>query len=267
MQGKIIKIYESNENGKQAGCVKASDGNLYTIYQLPSEIRVGKPVEFNTKVSQQSGKEYAVFVRKVDTYYDIYGEEAVELEAIQLWLDSIDGLRDRVRVENGIVKEHQVGHDYVIYFKDGNKTIVEVKNEEAYWYDRTGNIALDAISAFDVESEEIQEYIDNNNYWIEKEDYQRFLEGINVKRRGSLYDSDADIMVKRIIDRDFIQAYDMQQLKRDANQFETGYRLRINDKESYGIEEEHESAIFCVQPSDLQEYEINSYEEIPKRNS
>ena len=265
MQGDIIKIYESNENGKQAGCVKASNGNLYSIYQLPSEIKVRDRVEFNTKVSQQSGKEYAVFVSKVDSYFDIYGEDA-ELEAIQQWIDTIDGLRDKV-MEDGIKKEHRVGHDYVIYFKDGSKTIVEVKNEEDYWYSITGNITIDAISSFDVESEEIQEYIDNNRNWIEKEDYQRFLEGININRRGSLYDSDADIMVKRIIDGDFIQAYDMQQLKRDANQFETGYRLRINDKKSYGIEENWKSATYCIPPSDLEEYEINSYEEIPKRNS
>ena len=260
MQGYIVWIYDSNEKGKKSGRVETSDGTRYTIYQLPEDINKKDKVEFSIRTSKE-GKEYAVFESVIASYFSIYGEKA-ELAAIQRWIDTISGLRERViRVE----PEHQSGHDYKIFFNDGSQTIVEVKNEENYWYDITGNITIDAISAFDIESDDIREYLKEHRNWIEVEDYKRFLGGVRINKKGTLYHSDADIMVKCIIGGDFVKAYNMQQLKSCAEQFEKTYRLRINDKESYGIEEDWESATYCIKPSVIRDYEINSYDEIPKR--
>ncbi len=260
MQGEIVRIYESNENGNKAGRVITSNGIQYNIYQLPPDIHIRDRVAFNKRRSQ-AGNEYAIFENKIDNYFDVYGGDT-ELEAIQVWIDTINGLRHRV---SDVVEDHQVGHDYIIFYDDGSQTLVEVKNEENYWYERTGNITIDAISAFTVESRDVLEYIINNRNWIAVEYYQKFIEGINIMRRGSLYESDADIMIKRIIGGDFIKAYDMQHLKHDANRFEELYRLRVNAKKDYGIEENWESATYCIPPRDLQDYEINNYNEIPKR--
>ena len=260
MQGDIIRVYDSDGTKDKSGRVKTSDGTRYTIYQLPEDIQERDKVEFNVRTSR-IGKEYAVFEEKVATYYDIYGEKA-ELEAIQRWIDTISGLRERViKVE----PEHQSGHDYKIFFNDGSQTIVEVKNEENYWYNITGNITIDAISAFDIVSNDVREYLIENKNWIKVEYYQRFLKGIKLDKRGTLYESDADIMIKCIIEGDFVKAYNMQQLKSCAEQFEKTYRLRINDKESYGIEEDWESATYCIKPYVIRDYEINNYDEIPKR--
>lgn len=260
MQGNIISVTNIIEKGKKSGRVETSDGTRYTIYQLPEDIQERDKVEFNVRTSRV-GKEYAVFEEKVATYYDIYGEKA-ELEAIQRWIDTISGLRERViRVES----EHQSGHDYRIFFNDGSQTIVEVKNEENYWYKITGNITIDAISAFDIVSNDVREYLIENKNWIKVEYYQRFLKGIRLNKRGTLYESDADIMVKCIIDGDFVKAYNMQQLKSCAKRFEETYNLRVNDKRRYGIVEKHESATYCIKPSVIRDYEINNYDEIPKR--
>lgn len=260
MQGEIVRIYDSDENGNKAGRVKTASGIQYNIYQLPLDVQIRDRVGFSKKRSQ-AGNEYGIFESRVDNYFDIYGEDA-ELEAIEIWIDTINGLRNRVR---DVVKGHQVGHDYIIFHDDGSQTLVEVKNEENYWYERTGNITIDAISAFTIENGEVQEYLTNNRNWIAVEYYQRFIEGINIMRKGSLYESDADIMVKRIIGGDFVKGYDMQHLKQEADRFEALYRLRVNAKEDYGIEENWESATYCIPPRDLQDYEINNYNEIPKR--
>lgn len=261
MQGEIVSIYESNNRGDFAGKVRAANGMSYNIYQLPMDIRVRDRVEFSIKRSQ-AGNDYAVFEELVENYFEIYGGN-IELAAIYEWIDTIAGMKNRVR---DVVEDHQAGHDYIIFHDDGSRTLVEVKNEENYWYERTGNITIDAISAFTVVSTEVRNYINNNKNWIEIEDYQRFLEGIHIMRRGTLYESDADILVKRIIDGDFVKAYNMQNLRQNANFFEQNYRLRVNAKADYGIEENWESATYCIPPNALREYEINVYNEIPKRN-
>lgn len=232
MQGEIVRIYESNNKGDFAGKVRTANGMSYNIYQLPTDIRVKDRVEFNIRRSQ-TGNDYAVFEELVENYFEIYGGN-IELGAIYEWIDTIAGMRNRVR---DVVEDNQAGHDYIIYYDDGSQTLVEVKNEENYWYEITGNITIDAISAFTVESTEVRDYINKNRNWIEIEDYQRFLDGINIKRRGTLYESDADILVKRIIGGNFVKAYNMQNLKQNASFFEQNYRLRVNDKKGYGIEE------------------------------
>ena len=58
-------------------------------------------------------------------------------------------------------------HDYRVWLKDGSTFTVEVKEEEYYWYNRTGNIGLDFISAFHFRSRERERYWKNyNNYWV-----------------------------------------------------------------------------------------------------
>lgn len=76
-------------------------------------------------------------------------------------------------------------HDYNLLLKNGKQVIIEIKEEEYYWYNKTGNIGLDFLSAFNFKNDLIKKYYIDKNFWVDKGTIDVFLsEKINVLKYG-----------------------------------------------------------------------------------
>ncbi len=186
---------------------------------------------------------------------------------IKKWIDNNKWLSD-------IVDSYEPAntglHDYQLLLKNGKKVIIEIKEEEHYWYNKTGNIGLDFISVFYYKNDLVKNYYNNNNFWVKKRTVDDFISKIDVKKYGKLITCDAHIQLFYCEDKKkspvLIKAYSNQKLKEKSfiEYLKYCYDLRINDKESYGLKDKWESAAFFVKPSDkrLIQCEINSYSDL-----
>ena len=181
--------------------------------------------------------------------FNKYGS-AQERKAVEEWLNNNQEINNLIK---DISTDSKVGHDCILALKDGKKILVEVKHEESFWYGKTGNITLDAISAFNFNDESKNIY---SNNWVQIDQYEQFKESVTISRMGSIYTSDADFMLKKIMDTDFIKLYDMKAIQNNVANIRKTHPLRINNKERYGINEEWKSATYCVKPDSLSEYEV-----------
>ena len=134
----------------------------------------------------------------------------------------------------------------------------EVKIEDILSY-VTGNITLDAISAFS---------------WIGRpakvNRIFQLLPFIRIQTLGTFYQSSDDIMIKMIRDikthrQDFF-AYDIRKMKDPAfvRYVERNCDIKIDPKKSYDLDDFWESAFFCVKLDDpmLQQTEIKSLDDL-----
>ncbi|MFW5649525.1 MAG: hypothetical protein ACOCG5_10580 [Candidatus Alkaliphilus sp. MAG34] len=187
---------------------------------------------------------------------------------VRKWINNNTWLRNAIRK----FRPDNTGfHDYKIQLKDGTIFTVEVKEEEYYWYNRTGNIGLDFISAFYFRSGERERYWKNRrHYWVPIDEIDIFLNrDIDVSKWGKLRTCDADVQLFYIENKNraiLMKAYNNNRLQDQQfiNYIKGNYRLRINKKSDYGLSDSWESAAFFVKPQDrkLIECEINSLEEL-----
>ena len=190
-----------------------------------------------------------------------------ELAYMKKFINEIEWLSSYIKE---VKRDNTSFHDLIIITNDGNEYTVEVKEDEYYWYSRTGNIGLDYISAF-----KFNNYDDKNkwrNLWVPSSDIKYFEESIDVKKYGKLVTCDADFQFYFVLDekkQDFVFARLYSNKKMKDLDFVTylknSYSLRINDKNRYGLTDNWESAAFFINPlkdSKLQECEINSVEEM-----
>lgn len=150
-------------------------------------------------------------------------------------------------------------HDLKCKMKNGNVVIIQIKEDEAYWYDKTKNIGLDYISAFN--------FIRNkntwlsNNYWIKSSDYQTFTNDISVSKWGKLITCDADVHLFYVKDR-ICKLYDNSKLQNHSfiSYLNTNFNLRINKKSDYNLGDDWESAAYYlpISNSNLVNAEVSS---------
>lgn len=164
-------------------------------------------------------------------------------------------------------------HDYNLLLKNGKQVIIEIKEEEYYWYNKTGNIGLDFLSAFNFKNDLIKKYYIDKNFWVDKGTIDVFLsEKINVLKYGKLINCDAHIQLFYCENKKrnpvLIKAYNNEKLKEKSfiEYLKKYYDLRINNKKYYNLKDNWESAAFFVKPSDerLKQCEINSYSDFSK---
>ncbi|HRK28323.1 MAG TPA: hypothetical protein PK239_13695 [Chitinophagales bacterium] len=136
-------------------------------------------------------------------------------------------------------------HDLKCLLKNGACLVVEIKEEERYWYNRTGNLGLDYISAFHFNQK--RDFWLQNNYWIQKYHYTQFLQDITVSKWGKLITCDADVQLFYVQDQ-FCQMYSNAALQHPdfVAYLNTHYNLRINKKSDYQLADDWESAAYYI---------------------
>lgn len=163
-----------------------------------------------------------------------------EVIAVQSFLDKI-GLTDYKLTKGN--EDDLTGTDVIITVHD--KTLKAKVKIEDNWPYVTGNITLDAISAFS---------------WIGRPAVVnricRLLPLITVHQLGSFYQSTDDIMIKMIRDKktnrqDFF-AYDIKKMKELSfiNYVEKNCDIKINPKKTYDLDDSWDSAFFCIAIAD-----------------
>jgi hypothetical protein len=173
-----------------------------------------------------------------------------------------------------VKKDNTQFHDLLIVLQNDQKLTVEVKEDEYYWYSRTGNIGLDYISAFEFKNQELRRKWLRNNYWIKSKDIQEFKNEIIVSKYGKLITCDADLQLYVVYDKEkvkFSKLYSNSKLKQNnfVNYLEKNYDLRVNKKSDYGLKDSWESAAFFVNPLEdlkLKEAEINNLDQLKENN-
>lgn len=161
-------------------------------------------------------------------------------------------------------------HDLTVVGKNGIEYTVEVKEDEFYWFSRTGNIGLDYISSFRFEN-----YKDKYkwpNLWVPSEEIEQFESIINVGKYGKLVTCDADFQFYFVLDDKkenfvFSKLYSNKKLKEKkfVDYLKNNYRLRINDKKRYGLLDSWDSAAFFINPlkdKRLIDCEVNCIEDM-----
>lgn len=196
-----------------------------------------------------------------------------ELEILAIWKE-----RSGVIPLDSEIERHNTGfHDAKVILPDSTVFFVQVKEEEKRWYQRTGNIGLDYISAFKFINQQYEDqYLKEFGCWISPKEIESFQNRINVIKWGKLKTCDAQVHVFYVKDRVvngreeplLLKTYCNSWLKSEKFQryLLSNYRLRINDKKRYDIEEDWHSAAFFVKPEDpmLKKGEIESYEQLLK---
>jgi hypothetical protein len=189
-----------------------------------------------------------------------------ELRILDIWKE-----RSGLIPPDSTIERHNTGfHDAKVILPNGTVFFVQVKEEEKSWYEKTGNIGLDYISAFDFEDQ----YSKKFNYWIPPKEIESFLNKIRVRKWGKLKTCDAQVHVFYVKGRVvngreeplLLKTYCNSWLKSEEFQryLLSNYRLRINDKKRYGIEENWHSAAFFVEPEEpmLKKGEIERPEQL-----
>lgn len=187
---------------------------------------------------------------------------------IEKWINGTEWLVNEVE---GYEPDNTGFHDYRVQLKDGSTFTVEVKEEEYYWYNRTGNIGLDFISAFHFRSREREVYWKNHKYfWVPTYEIGSFLENdIDVLKWGKLITCDADVQLFYVEDKGrtiLMIPYSNYKLQNEGfiDYIKSKYRLRINKKSDYGLNDDWESAAFFVKPEDqfLMKCRIDSLDDL-----
>lgn len=188
----------------------------------------------------------------VKNYYKYYSKN--EIEIVSDWMKSI-GIN-----EFNVERANTGLHDVFVVCKEVS-FLVEVKTDEPYWFKRTGNIGLDYYSSF--------VYLkgsDHFDFWIQPSDLPRFKESIRIDKKGKLFTCDAPVQVFYVRDTLLI-GYSNKSLQNPAfvDYLEKNYRLRVNDKKSYGIRDTWQSAAYFVNPltdERLKQCEIHNLDEL-----
>lgn len=198
-------------------------------------------------------------------YYNEYGSR--ELFNMKKYINSVPWLSKYI---SEVKKDNTSLHDLMIVTNDGKTYTVEVKEDEYYWYSKTGNIGLDYISCFKFKSD--KDKYNWPNSWIPSNDINHFESIINVNKYGKLITCDADFQFYFVLDEKkenfvFAKLYSNRKLKDSifVNHLKQNYRLRINDKKRYDLEDNWESAAFFVNPlteERLIACEINKFEDM-----
>lgn len=203
-----------------------------------------------------------------DKYFKKY--ESRELFIAENFIDDTEWLSMYVAE---LKKDNTPFHDLIIVSHTGERHTVEIKEDEYYWYSKTGNIGLDYLSAFKFkDSSRRLEWL-KNNYWIKSEFLDEFKNDIEVLKFGKLFTCDADFQLFVVLDNEkivFSKLYSNQKLKSPefVRYLETNYNLRVNKKSDYKLHDNWDSAAYFVNPNEdrlLQNCEVKNIDDIIKK--
>lgn len=187
------------------------------------------------------------------------------------WIDATPWLKEIVEI---VEKDNTPLHDAKITLKTGQTYTVEIKEEEDYWYSKTGNFGFDYISVFYFNDEDKKEAWlgdgnDNKKYWINRNRLVSFKNDIRVNKYGKLITCDADIQLHTVYDKEtkklkIVKAYNSKLLTspKFVEYAQNNYNLRINKKNNYGLNDDWESAAYMINP--LNDKELISCEIVNK---
>ena len=137
---------------------------------------------------------------------------------------------------------------------------VEVKIEEPKYFETTGNVTFDALSSFKFKDESKKAYT-----WFQYDDLCKL---IDIRKKGTFFDTEPDIILKRCKGKDVFIAYDNHILtsKEFQDYVIKKYRVKVNPKKDYGLDDTWESAFFCVPKDDkeLQKAIIRTEEDLER---
>lgn len=180
----------------------------------------------------------------INNYFNHYGSK--EQRIINEWVKTTPWLEKMVKK----VEALNTGfHDAKITLTNGDSFLIELKEDELYWYGRTGNVGLDYLSAFNFSANKAK-YTTLCRNWIKPADLEGFKDSIYVGKWGKLVTCDADVQLFYVKDK-FTIAYNNCLLQDNLSYFEQNYSLRINNKGPYHIDDPWESASYFVKPRDF----------------
>lgn len=192
----------------------------------------------------------------IKDYFKYYGSR--ELMIVGTWIKN-NKLEDFV---DEFFSANTGLHDVCVKLKNGMSFYVEIKEDSTFWFNKTGNIGLDYYSSFTYKNPAIRP----KSLWISPEELEEFKTMINIGKRGKLFTCDAKLQIY-FVDGILCKAYSNIKLQNPVfvNYLEKNYRLRINDKKSYGLKDSWQSSAYYVNPFKdkmLQQCEINTYDEL-----
>lgn len=194
--------------------------------------------------------------------------ESREMMIMNEFLNEAEWIAEYVKE---LKKDNTPFHDLIMTFSDGTQKTIEVKEDEYYWFNKTGNIGIDYISAFRFKNLGLKmEWVSKHNYWVFVEEYNDFFSDIDILKLGKVFTCDADYQLFVVMDNDvvkFAQLYDNKKLKSKnfINYLNRNYNLRINKKIDYNLNDSWESAAYFLDPLKdemLISCEINQIEDI-----
>lgn len=190
-----------------------------------------------------------------------------EVEYFKKFINDTEWLTEYIKE---VYRDNTSLHDLIMVTADNKKFTIEVKEDEHYWFSRTGNIGLDYISAFNYKN-----YMYKNNFpnlWVPSNEINNFEKNIVVHKYGKLITCDSDLQFYFVVDKTsnkfiFSKLYSNKKLQSEhfLSYLKNNYDLRINDKARYGLADNWESAAFFVNPlKDLEliKCEVNTLNEI-----
>lgn len=185
-----------------------------------------------------------------------------------LFISDNDWLNQLVRE---VKRDNTPFHDILIKLQNGSEYTIEIKEDEFYWYSRTGNIGLDYYSAFKFLEDNRDFWVSRNNYWINRHDLESFKRDIVVMKKGKLFTCDADFQLFVVMNNGeiaFSKLYSNRMLQSDEfiHYLESNYDLRVNKKIDYNLQDNWDSAAYFVNPSDacLANAEVNDVSDFYK---
>ncbi len=201
------------------------------------------------------------------SYFKDYQDR--ELYIVEKWIDSIN----IKSIISSIERANTGFHDIKIVFNNNFKDlIIEVKEDESYWYERTGNIGFDYISAFQYKNIEIEEFVKKSNLWIKPEKLEYFLSNIIVQKWGKLVTCDAHIQLFYVEKNNrelLLNAYPNKELQRYLKKIKLNYNMRINNKKDYASKTDNwESSAYFINPNKDQNIinmQIKNIDDISRR--
>ena len=182
-------------------------------------------------------------------YVDRYQNR--EIMIVEKWINNIRGLKDIVKFVN---KANTGFHDVRVGFIDNRADlIIEVKEDEFYWYNRTGNLGFDYISAFTYNNDNIRNFAQQNNLWIKPSSIAYFLDNITIHKMGKLVTCDADIQLFYVENKGeviLLNAYFNSLLQAYLPNIQQQYSMRINNKKIYDSRNDTwESSAYFINPN------------------
>lgn len=134
----------------------------------------------------------------------------------------------------------------------------EIKEDDFFWYSKTGNVGFDYLSAFEFkgENERLKHgVIDNKGAWVKKENLTGFQNDITVFTFGKLFNTEADINIFFVENKEkeiiLLEAMTTEKFQETKEFLELNYSLKINNKSIYkSSTDTWESAAYYVNLKD-----------------
>ena len=175
---------------------------------------------------------------------DTKGYEKDEMPILKEWIDRNEWLHDIVVDYGKLNKENVMDDDAYIDVRldDGavRRLVVEIKEEENTWIQKTRNITMDAVSVFHWKNG-----VKPDRKRISMDQLLRMADDSHITF-GSMYNDSFDILIKKFKGLSTIIALDNHKLAKYRKTIEKEFPVLVNPKAEYGLNDTWQSAFYAI---------------------